>query len=49
MDWLEDAAAVPSETHRQQAAARQSELTKPPGSLGELEALSIRLAALQGR
>ncbi|MBE0510862.1 MAG: nicotinate-nucleotide--dimethylbenzimidazole phosphoribosyltransferase [Chromatiales bacterium] len=49
MDWLEDAAAVPSETHRQQAAARQSELTKPPGSLGELEALAIRLAALQGR
>jgi len=30
------------------ATARQSRLTKPPGSLGRLEALAIRLAALQG-
>ncbi|MFU8837095.1 MAG: nicotinate-nucleotide--dimethylbenzimidazole phosphoribosyltransferase, partial [Thiohalomonadaceae bacterium] len=40
MEWLKESAATPSETHRQQAAARQSELTKPPGSLGELEALA---------
>jgi nicotinate-nucleotide--dimethylbenzimidazole phosphoribosyltransferase len=31
------------------AAARQAELTKPPGSLGELEALAAWLAGWQGR
>jgi nicotinate-nucleotide--dimethylbenzimidazole phosphoribosyltransferase len=31
------------------AAARQARLTKPPGSLGRLEPLVIRLAALQGQ
>jgi nicotinate-nucleotide--dimethylbenzimidazole phosphoribosyltransferase len=31
------------------ARARQSRLTKPQGSLGQLEALSIRLAAMTGR
>lgn len=31
------------------ATARQARLTKPPGSLGRLEPLVIRLAALQGR
>ncbi len=33
----------------QQAAERQDQLTKPPGSLGVLEELSIRLAGIQGR
>lgn len=32
---------------RTQALARQAQLTKPPGSLGALEALAVRLAALQ--
>ena len=32
-----------------QAAARQAELTKPAGSLGVLEELSIRLAGMTGR
>jgi nicotinate-nucleotide--dimethylbenzimidazole phosphoribosyltransferase len=32
-----------------QARARQDSLTKPPGALGELESLVIRLAGLQGR
>ena len=31
------------------ASERQAQLTKPPGALGELEALAIRLAGLQGR
>ena len=31
-----------------QARARQGSLTKPPGSLGRLEALSIQLAGITG-
>lgn len=31
------------------AQARQQQLTKPAGSLGELEAVAVRLAAMQGR
>jgi nicotinate-nucleotide--dimethylbenzimidazole phosphoribosyltransferase len=36
-------------TAAQAAAARQASLTKPPGSLGRLEALAIWLARWQGR
>ena len=32
-----------------QARARQSQLTKPAGALGRLEALSIQLAGMTGR
>jgi nicotinate-nucleotide--dimethylbenzimidazole phosphoribosyltransferase len=46
--WLEPAAAV--DTAAEAAArARQDMLTKPPGALGQLEALAVRLAGLQGR
>ncbi len=31
-----------------QALARQEQLTKPPGALGQLEELAVRLAAMQG-
>lgn len=31
------------------AAARQARLTKPPGSLGRIEALSVRLAGIRGQ
>jgi nicotinate-nucleotide--dimethylbenzimidazole phosphoribosyltransferase len=31
------------------ARARQDTLTKPPGSLGRLEELSIQLAGIQGK
>ncbi len=37
------------QTAMEQARQRQLELTKPPGSLGRLEELSIRLAGIQGR
>ena len=44
------AAAKPlDETARAAALARQAQLTKPPGSLGRLEALVATLAAMQGR
>jgi nicotinate-nucleotide--dimethylbenzimidazole phosphoribosyltransferase len=39
----------PSAGHRQRAADRQQQLTKPAGSLGRLETLAIELAALQQR
>ena len=43
------AAAQPlDETARAAALARQAQLTKPPGSLGRLEALATTLAAMQG-
>lgn len=48
-DWLKLPVAPVSEVHRQRAQQRQQQLTKPPGSLGELEQVAIRLAALQGR
>ncbi len=47
-DWLGVPAAVPNEAAGRAAEQRQSQLTKPPGSLGRLEQLAIRLAALQG-
>lgn len=41
--------APPDEGAMAAARARQATLTKPPGSLGRLEALSIQLAGLAGR
>jgi len=40
---------APDRTAEAAAAARQAVLTKPGGSLGDLEALSVRLAGIQGR
>jgi len=37
------------EDSREQALARQQQLTKPTGSLGQLEAVAVQLAGLQGR
>ncbi|GAB6042352.1 nicotinate-nucleotide--dimethylbenzimidazole phosphoribosyltransferase [Endothiovibrio diazotrophicus] len=48
-EWLNEPAKAPDEAMREAALARQGQLTKPPGSLGRLEALAVTLAALQGR
>ncbi|MBF8780797.1 nicotinate-nucleotide--dimethylbenzimidazole phosphoribosyltransferase [Pseudomonas fulva] len=47
--WWRDACRPLDQYARQQAEARQRQLTKPAGSLGQLETLAVRLAALQGR
>jgi nicotinate-nucleotide--dimethylbenzimidazole phosphoribosyltransferase len=47
MEWLQVPPATPNETARRAAEARQQVLTKPPGALGRLEQIAIRLAALQ--
>jgi nicotinate-nucleotide--dimethylbenzimidazole phosphoribosyltransferase len=46
--WLRAPAAAPNEAAGRAAEHRQLQLTKPPGSLGQIERLAIRLAALQG-
>lgn len=48
-EWLNVPPARPDASAWQAALTRQGQLTKPPGSLGRLEALAVRLAALQGR
>lgn len=46
-DWLSTPCAQPDAGALQAARARQAQLTKPPGSLGQLETLAARLASLQ--
>jgi nicotinate-nucleotide--dimethylbenzimidazole phosphoribosyltransferase len=46
-DWFSVPAPSPDEDCRNQAAAHQNQLTKPPGSLGRLEAAAIALCAMQ--
>ncbi|MDG2525821.1 nicotinate-nucleotide--dimethylbenzimidazole phosphoribosyltransferase [Stenotrophomonas sp. HITSZ_GD] len=46
--WWHAPPARPDAAIAREATARQARLTKPPGSLGRLEPLVIRLAALQG-
>lgn len=46
--WLKQPVIACNEAAAQAAADRQAQLTKPPGSLGELERLAIALAGMQG-
>ncbi len=48
-DWLYQTAASLDQQAGAEAAARQAQLTKPPGSLGRLEQMAERLAAMQGK
>ncbi len=47
-EWLAAPVKQPDSCMEQAALARQKQLTKPPGALGRLEAVAVRLAALQG-
>lgn len=47
--WWLDACRAVDPAARQQALARQQQLTKPSGSLGRLESLAVQLAGLQGQ
>ncbi|QLG91930.1 nicotinate-nucleotide--dimethylbenzimidazole phosphoribosyltransferase [Pseudomonas yamanorum] len=46
--WLNPCKAIDAQAH-EQALARQQQLTKPAGSLGQLEAVAVQLAGLQGQ
>jgi nicotinate-nucleotide--dimethylbenzimidazole phosphoribosyltransferase len=49
MEWLNATCPSPDTLAQESARLRQAQLTKPPGALGELEHVVIRLAGLQGR
>lgn len=49
IEWLQDDVAAINSGAAAAATARQGQLTKPPGSLGRLEEIAIRLAGMQGR
>ena len=48
MNWLTNKINQPDTDYYNKALNRQAQLTKPPGSLGLLEEIAIRLAAMQG-
>lgn len=48
IEWLKHPAKNLDDSARKAALDRQQQLTKPPGALGQLENIAIRLAAMQG-
>src|SRR6185436_5435189 len=46
-EWVSRECPAVSDVHRDAAAARQGQLTKPTGALGRLETLAIELAGMQ--
>jgi nicotinate-nucleotide--dimethylbenzimidazole phosphoribosyltransferase len=48
MNWLQIPAKALDQAALKAARARQAQLTKPPGALGLLEEIAVRLAAMQG-
>lgn len=47
--WLEQACLSPNSDFLTQATDHQMQLTKPPGALGKLEEIAIKLAAMQNK
>ena len=47
-DWINQPLAALNDHAKAQGMERQGQLTKPPGSLGDLEAMAVRLCAMQG-
>lgn len=49
IEWLNSTSMALDSSFQTAALQRQMQLTKPPGSLGRLEDLAVRLSAMQGR
>ena len=47
MDWLSGRIDQPDQIHYRKALDKQAQLTKPQGSLGQMEDIAVRLAAMQ--
>ncbi len=48
LEWINQPLAALNDSAKERGLERQGQLTKPPGSLGSLEAMAVRLCAMQG-